>query len=107
MSVFKETSPDSDVCPLCGRPFGFTNIDEHHLIPRAFKGKETVTLHKVCHRSIHATLTERELANYYNTIERLLEHENIQKFVKWVQKKDIEYYSGVEESTERKGKRRR
>lgn len=95
------------VCPLCKRLLGTENLSIHHLVPKTFKGRETVTLHKVCHRAIHATFTERELANYYNTIERLLEHENIQKFVKWVQKKDIEYYSGVEESTERKGKRRR
>ena len=107
MSVFKVTSPDSGTCPLCGRLLGFTNVDEHHLVPKTFKGKETVTLHRICHRAIHANLTERELLKHFHTIERLLEHQGIQKFVGWVQNKDIEYYSSVEESSDRKGKRRR
>lgn len=94
-------------CPLCNRSLGDENVDEHHLIPKTFKGRETVTLHRVCHRAIHATLSERELANYYFTIERLLEHENIQKFVKWIQKKEPSYYVSTEESKERKGKRKR
>lgn len=93
-----------ETCKICKRELG-ANIDEHHLIPKTFKGKETVTLHKICHRKIHSILTERELANYYNTIERLLEHPEIQKFVKWVAKKDIDYYSGSDETKTRKGKR--
>jgi hypothetical protein len=107
MTVFKLTSTDLDVCPLCNRPLGFTNVDDHHLIPRTFKGRETVTLHRICHRACHAYITEREMVKYYHTIERLLEHEDVQTFVRWVQNKDIEFYSSVKESTSRKGKRRR
>jgi Mg2+ and Co2+ transporter CorA len=94
-------------CPICQRELGTVNVDEHHLVPKTFKGKDTVALHKICHRKIHATFTERELANYYNTIERILEHEEIQKFIKWVAKKSIDYYSGSDESSVRYNKRRR
>ena len=95
-------------CPICSREMipGPT-VDEHHLLPKTFKGKETITLHKICHRYIHAQLSERELLNYYHTVERLLEHENIQKFIKWVSKKPPEYYEKTKDSKERKQKRRR
>lgn len=96
------------ICPICGRPFGNPDlVDFHHLIPKTFKGKEGVDLHKICHRKIHATFTERELLHHYHTIERILEHEEIQKFVKWVQKKDIDFYNKNDETNVRYGKRRK
>lgn len=94
-------------CPLCKRELGTENIDEHHLIPKTFKGKETVKLHRICHRKIHATFTERELLQYYHTIERLLENEHIQSFTKWVKGKRPDFYVGTDDSSERKSKRRR
>jgi len=98
----------SEICPICQREMvEGKSIDEHHLIPRTFKGKETITLHKICHRKLHSVFTEREMAKHYNTVERLLEHEEIQKFAKWVSKKDPEFYSGSKETSSRKKKRRR
>lgn len=94
-------------CPLCLRELGTINVDSHHLIPKAFKGKELVDLHKICHRKIHATFSERELLHYYHTIDRLLESEHIQKFVKWVAKKHPSFYDSSDETASRKGKRRR
>lgn len=93
-------------CPLCDRPLGTENVDRHHLIPKTFKGKEMVSLHRICHRKIHATFTERELLNYYHTIERLRENEDISKFVTWVSKKPLEFYDGSQETNKRKAKRR-
>lgn len=93
-------------CPLCERLLGTENIDDHHLIPKTFRGKELVSLHKICHRKIHATFTERELLHYYHTVERLREHSEIQKFVTWVQKKSPEFYDCSDETNRRKAKRR-
>lgn len=93
-------------CPICDRLLGEENIDKHHLIPKTFKGKDVVTLHRICHRKIHATFTERELLNYYHTIDRLREHSEIEKFVTWVKKKPSEFYDGSEETNRRKAKRR-
>lgn len=98
---------DSHNCPLCGRVLGEINVDRHHLIPKTFRGKETTRIHKICHRKIHATFTERELLNYFNSAERLLENEDIAKFVKWVQKKDPDFYDGSDETNRRKSKRGR
>jgi hypothetical protein len=82
-------------------------VDEHHLIPKTFKGKETVPLHKICHRKIHATFTERELANRYHTFERLRENEHIATFIRWVAKREPGFYDGSKETVDRKSKRRR
>ena len=93
-------------CPLCKRSLG--NIwDEHHLIPKTFKGKVVVQIHKICHSKIHSVFTERELYQHYHTIERLLENEHIQKFVKWVSKKDPDFYEKTKDTQTRKRKRRR
>ena len=40
------------------------------------------------------------------TWERIREHSEIQKFVAWVKKKPPEFYSGSDETADRKGKRR-
>ena len=92
-------------CPLCGREMieGPT-VDLHHLIPRSKGGKETVLLHLVCHRKIHSLFTEKELARAYNTIEKLKENVEIQKFIEWVFKKPPEF---VIWHTEHKIKKRR
>jgi len=99
-----------DLCKICGRPLGTENVDKHHLMPKTFRGKSTPenlhSLHKICHRKLHATISEREMQHYYHTFERILEHEEIIKFVKWVAKKEPGYYSGSNETNVRHGKRR-
>ena len=92
-------------CPLCDRELGTINVDEHHLIPKAFKGKTKEPIHKICHRKIHATFSEKELARKFNTWESLRSHEDIQAFVKWVQKKDPGYYDVSRETSTRRKRR--
>lgn len=81
------------MCPLCNRQLAEPN-NKHHLLPISKGGKHTATilLHKICHDKIHAVFTETELKRYYHTIERILENEEMQRFVKWVQKKEPFYY---------------
>ena len=93
-------------CPLCGRPLSEASSDRHHLIPKTFKGKVTVTIHKMCHNAIHATFTERELAKHYHTIERILTNECIQRFVVWIRNKDVDFYQKTKDNKQRKRKRR-
>lgn len=44
-------------------------------------------MHRICHSKIHSYFTESELARSYNTVDRLLEHEEIRRFVRWVRTK--------------------
>lgn len=79
---------DADpVCPLCGRPIpGDVRSSLHHLVPKLKGGKNgpVVRLHDICHRKIHATFTEAELARSYASVEALRAHPEIARFVAWV-----------------------
>ncbi len=86
------------ICPLCGRPIP-RDVKQslHHLIPKlkGGKGGPTVLLHHICHREIHASLTEAELARDYNTVDALREHPRLAKFIKWVGKRPPGFMSKV------------
>lgn len=83
---------NENLCPLCSRELA-EPISKHHLIPLSKGGKDTPTvpMHKICQNKIHAVFTETELKNYYFTVERILENEEMQKFVKWVKKKELSF----------------
>jgi len=74
-------------CALCGRPMPAGSANLHHLVPRSHGGRETVTLHRLCHDKIHATLGKAELARDYTSIEALLTHPDIARFVAWVRRR--------------------
>ena len=86
------------ICPLCGRPIppGVPQ-SRHHLVPklRGGKGGPTVLLHQICHKEIHATLSEAELARDYATMEALRAHPRLAKFIRWVAKRPPEFTSKV------------
>ncbi len=78
------------ICALCGRPIP-PDVPQslHHLIPRAKGGKKgpTVLLHHICHKEIHASLSEGALARQFNTIAALQRHPRLAKFIAWVAKR--------------------
>jgi hypothetical protein len=39
-----------------------------------------------CHSKIHSCITETELANEFNSLEKLISHPEIQKWIIWKQK---------------------
>src|SRR4051812_8293788 len=79
---------DDPICPLCSRPMvPGPSVNLHHLIPRTYKGTETVALHRICHSKIHSVLSEKELRDHYHTIERLRSHPAIAQFIRWVVRK--------------------
>lgn len=82
---------DNNLCTLCGRELAMPS-DEHHVIPRSRGGRETVELHRICHSKIHSVFTNKELQKEYGSIDRILEHPEIQKFVKWLQGKPPTFY---------------
>ena len=80
-------------CPLCNRALAVP-FNRHHLLPLSKGGKNTPTIlmHKICHDKIHAVFSEMELKRYYHTIDRLQDHEAIAKFIKWVSRKEPQFY---------------
>ncbi|MGI8314480.1 HNH endonuclease [Halobacillus mangrovi] len=93
-----------EVCDLCERSPVTTT--EHHLIPRQYGGVEgpTVLLCSACHRQIHALFTNEELAAFYHTLERLKDHPDVRKYIKWVKKQDPEKRITTRKSNRRKRK---
>ncbi len=81
---------DLPTCALCGRVIP-PDVPQslHHLIPKlkGGKGGPTVLLHHICHKEIHAALSEAELARLYNTPEALRSHPRLGKFIDWVRKR--------------------
>ena len=80
-------------CALCGRPLvAGPSIDEHHLLPRSQGGRDKTPIHRVCHRKIHATLSEKELARGYASWDALRGHAEIADFIRWVANKPPTFY---------------
>jgi hypothetical protein len=89
---------DDPLCPLCLRPIP-PGVPQslHHLVPKLKGGKcgPVVLMHHICHREIHATLTEAELARAYATPEALRAHLRPAKFAAWVAKRPPGFSSKV------------
>ena len=86
-------------CELCKRPDLL--LTRHHLIPRSQHNKsrtqrnfsrdamktDIALLCRPCHSQVHRWFDNHELASYYRTIERLRQHSDVQKFIKWIEKR--------------------
>jgi hypothetical protein len=83
-----------NTCPICKRELA-DPISRHHLIPlsQGGKGDDIVLMHRICHNKVHSIYNEKEL-RIYNTVEKIMENEDIQKFAKWVGKKPLDFYDG-------------
>ncbi|MEM6477805.1 MAG: HNH endonuclease [Pseudomonadota bacterium] len=102
-----EQGESDPICPLCGRPIP-QGVPQslHHLIPKlkGGKGGPTVLLHHICHKEIHATLSEAELARDYATAEALRAHPRLQTSVRWVAKRSPAFNSRVPKAKERRAR---
>jgi hypothetical protein len=82
-------------CELCKRKLKTT---KHHLIPRETHNKKwckkmfdseernnrKIDVCHDCHLAIHKFMTNKELAQEFNTTEKLLENNKLKNFVNWV-----------------------
>jgi hypothetical protein len=92
-------STRKDKCELCGRIDQYLNF--HHLIPKTLHSnkkfkkeydREFMKHHgiwickKDCHKQIHEFISEKEMGLVYNTLDKLMEHPQVSKYLKWISK---------------------
>ena len=100
----------SGVCELCGRTV--SQLTKHHLIPKARhankRNKRDFERHEVkhriawfcrpCHNHVHALFTEKMLERDLNTLQLLVAHPDVAKFMAWIQTKPDGFKPGNQPS---------
>ena len=86
-------------CESCNRNLELT---EHHLIPKEMHNKKwcrklftikemntkIVMVCHDCHAAFHKFISNKDLAKNYNTLKKLMENQEVKKFVDWVKQND-------------------
>jgi hypothetical protein len=80
------------VCALCARPLG-AKVEWHHPVPKAEGGTATVPVHPICHRAIHAALTNAQLAKEGGNMVALAAHPALAAFLRWVADKPPDFHA--------------
>ncbi|HEV7253725.1 MAG TPA: HNH endonuclease [Mesorhizobium sp.] len=83
--------PDPD-CWLCGRPLGW-RVEWHHPKPKSRGGRDTVPVHPICHRAIHATFSNVDLAKMSAEGVPLAENPDIARFLGWIANKPPDFHA--------------
>jgi hypothetical protein len=78
-------------CWLCARPLG-RRVEWHHPLPRSRGGREVVPLHPICHRAIHASFSNVELARAGDA-DSLRRHPSLAKFLGWIADKPADFHA--------------
>ncbi|XHS02235.1 hypothetical protein ACFB49_38460 [Sphingomonas sp. DBB INV C78] len=77
---------------MCGRPLGH-RIEWHHPLPKSRGGRMTVALHPICHRTIHATFSNAELARLPGEAAALTPHPAIARFLAWIADRPPDFHA--------------
>ena len=78
-------------CFLCGRAFG-SRVEWHHPVPRSRGGRHTEPVHPICHGTIHATFTNKELEKSFASADALRGHPEMRIFLRWIEDKDPDFH---------------
>ena len=84
-------------CALCEREITEGLGSEHHLVPKVNGGNHgaCVFLHEICHKQVHALFDNKNLAKRLDTIKKLREHRDIQRFLVWISDKPPEFNTKI------------
>lgn len=83
---------ENQSCWLCGRDIE-SLIQWHHPVPKAKKGRGTVPVHPICHKTIHASFTNAELARIGDDAETIRSNPAVAKFVAWIANKPPDFHA--------------
>jgi len=85
------TTDQPAICWLCRRPLG-RRVEQHHPVPRSRGGRETRPVHPICHRTLHATFSNKELAKVGDNPAALAANPDVGRFLAWVAGKDPDFH---------------
>jgi len=83
---------ESPKCVLCERRG--VKLTAHHLVPRLHsrrRGEEvgsTISICPACHAQLHLLFSHRTLAEELDSVEKIREHPDFERFLRWVKKQD-------------------
>lgn len=88
----RASAAEPRTCWLCGRPLG-QRVEWHHPFPKSRGGRETVPVHPICHRALHARFTNKELARMAESGGRTADDPEIRRFLAWIAGKPPDFHA--------------
>jgi len=85
------TEIDSQACWLCHRPLG-ARVEWHHPVPKSKGGRETVSLHPICHRTLHATFDNKALERLGDDRQAIISKPEMIRFLAFIANKDPDFH---------------
>ena len=83
---------DAGRCGLCERPLG-RKVEWHHRIPKSRGGTEVIPVHPICHRIIHASVSNHDLATTFADLDVLKARPDISRFLRWIADKPADFHA--------------
>lgn len=74
---------ERETCWLCACPLSH-RVEWHHPFPKSRKKRETVPVHPICHRTIHARFSNAELARHSVDRRTLAGDPEMARFLRWI-----------------------
>ncbi|KQT56205.1 HNH endonuclease [Aureimonas sp. Leaf460] len=79
-------------CWLCARPLG-RRTEWHHPLPKSRGGRDTVPVHPICHRTIHACFTNLDLERHAEEALPLETNPEVARFLRWIANKAPDFHA--------------
>lgn len=89
-------------CWLCERPLG-QRVEWHHPVPKSRKGRQTVPVHPICHRTVHAQIDNKTLADVGFDRDRLISEAGLSDFLRWIADKPPDFHAATRRAKEKAG----
>jgi 5-methylcytosine-specific restriction enzyme A len=106
---FHHSTTQTATCELCGREVPASLITLHHLTPKEKGGRaeHRTPLCRPCHKQLHATFSNADLARRYASLELLRAAPELQPFLRWIRKQKPDRNFRTIESNEHPNRRKR
>ena len=92
-----EAVAEPEACWLCARPLG-RRVEWHHTLPKSRGGRDTVPVHPICHRTIHACFTNLDLERHAEAAIPLDTNPEVARFLRWIANKAPDFYAPTRKS---------